>query len=191
MNADASATPIRLGVRLGPVAIPIATAVLIPAALRILLRGPQVPVPVAARYLIGLPLAALGIWMVADAVNRVYLRQNTPLGDKPPEFLVRAGWYRVIRNPMAAGMTALLVGEALILRSVPVLAWAMVVFAVSCIAALKVEEPSLLAAFDDDYARYARSTPRWLPSFARLRALARLWARGRTLGTGRRADRGN
>jgi protein-S-isoprenylcysteine O-methyltransferase Ste14 len=177
VNADASATPIRFG----PLIIPITTAILIPAALRMLLRGPQVPVPVMARYLVGLPLAALGIWMVADAVNRVYLRQHTPLGDKPPEFLVRAGWYRVIRNPMAAGMTALLVGEALMLHSVPVLAWAMVVFTVSCIAALKVEEPSLLAAFDDEYARYARGTPRWLPAFASLR----------TLVTVRRADRGN
>ncbi|MGH3866937.1 MAG: methyltransferase family protein [Pseudonocardiaceae bacterium] len=137
--------------------------------------------PGLARYLIGLPLAALGIWMVADAVNRVYLRQNTPLGDKPPEFLVRTGWYRVMRNPMAAGMTMLLVGEALMLRSVPVLTWAIVVFAVSCIATLKVEEPSLLATFGDDYARYARDTPRWLPSLARAQAL----------GTTRRADGGN
>lgn len=171
MNADASSTRTRFGIRFGPVAIPIATAVLIPAALRILLRGPQVPVPVVARYLVGLPLAVLGIWMVADAVNRVYLRQNTPLGDKPPEYLVRTGWYRVIRNPMVVGMTVLLVGEALILRSVPVLAWAVLVFAVSCVAALRVEEPSLLAAFDDEYARYARGTPRWLPSPASLRAL--------------------
>lgn len=160
MNADTSATPIRLG----PVAIPIVTAVLIPVALRILVRNPKVPVPVLARYLVGLPLAALGIWMVTDAVNRVYLRQNTPLGDKPPERLVRTGWYRVIRNPMALGMTGLLVSETLLLDSVPVLIWAVVVFAVSATAALKVEEPSLLAAFNDEYARYARETPRWLPA---------------------------
>jgi len=163
VNAPASMTPIRWG----PVAIPITTAVLVPAALRILLRNPALPGPVLARYLAGLPLAALGIWMVTDTVNRVYLRQNTPLGDKPPERLVRTGWYRVIRNPMALGMTALLVGEALLLGSVPVLAWAVVVFAVSATAALKVEEPSLLAAFDEEYARYARETPRWLPSPAR------------------------
>lgn len=169
MNADASAAPTRLV----PVIIPITTAVLIPAVLWMLLSGLEVPVPVVVRYLVGLPLTALGIWMVADAVNRVYLRQNTPLGDKPPERLVHNGWYRVMRNPMAVGMTGLLVGEAFMLRSVPVLAWAIVVFAVSCIAALKVEEPSLLAAFDDEYARYARQTPRWMPSPARLRALVR------------------
>jgi protein-S-isoprenylcysteine O-methyltransferase Ste14 len=170
MNADASAAPTRLV----PVIIPITTAVLIPAVLWILLSGLAVlPVPVVVRYLIGLPLTALGIWMVADAVNRVYLRQNTPLGDKPPERLVHNGWYRVMRNPMAVGMTGLLVGEAIMLGSVPVLAWAVVVFAVSCIAALKVEEPSLLAAFDDEYARYARETPRWLPSPTRLQALVR------------------
>ncbi|MGH3848356.1 MAG: methyltransferase family protein [Pseudonocardiaceae bacterium] len=160
MDADTSATPIRLG----PVAIPIVTAVLIPAALWILVPNPEVPVPVLARYLVGLPLAALGIWMLADTVNRVYLQQNTPLGDKPPERLIRTGWYRVTRNPMALGMTALLVGEALLLGSVPVLGWAVVVFAVSATAALKVEEPSLLAAFSDEYARYAQQTPRWLPA---------------------------
>lgn len=177
MNADASPTPIRWG----PLTIPITTAVLIPATLRVLLRRPEMPMGVPARYLVGVPLAALGSWMVADAVNRVYLRQQTPLGDKPPEYLVRAGWYRVIRNPMAAGMTVLLVGEALMLCSIPVLTWAAVVFAVSCTAALKVEEPSLLAAFGDEYAGYARRTPRWLPSLTHLRALA----------SARRAERGN
>lgn len=167
MNTDTSPAPIRWG----PLTIPIATAVLIPAALRILLRRPEVPIGVLARYLVGLPLAALGSWMVVDAVNRVYLRQKTPLGDKPPEYLVRAGWYRVIRNPMTAGMTVLLVGEAFMLCSVPVFTWAIVVLAVSATAALKVEEPSLLAAFGDDYAGYVRRTPRWLPSVTRVRAL--------------------
>jgi protein-S-isoprenylcysteine O-methyltransferase Ste14 len=167
VNAGASATPIRCG----PLIIPITTAVLIPAALRILLGRPEVPVPAVARYPGGLPLAALGVWMVADAVKGVYLRQNTPLGDKPPEYLVRTGWYRVIRNPMTVGMTVLLAGEALLLRSVPVLAWAVVVLAVSCATTVKVEEPRLLAAFGDEYARYARRTPRWLPSAASLRAL--------------------
>jgi protein-S-isoprenylcysteine O-methyltransferase Ste14 len=167
VNADASTTPIRCG----PLIIPIATAVLIPTVLRILLSGPEVPVPAVARYLGGFPLAALGVWMVADAVQGVYLGQNTPLGDKPPEYLVRTGWYRVVRNPMTVGMTVLLGGEALLLRSVPVLAWAVVVLAVSCATTVKVEEPRLLAAFGDEYARYARGTPRWLPSPASLRAL--------------------
>jgi protein-S-isoprenylcysteine O-methyltransferase Ste14 len=165
VNAEASVVPNRIG----PVVIPIATAVLIPAALRILLSGPEVPGPVVVRYLVGVPLSALGIWMVADAVNRVYLQQKTPLGDKPPEYLVRDGWYCVIRNPMAIGMTVLLAGEAFMLGSVPVFAWAIVVFAVSCTAALKIEEPSLLATFGDEYARYVRRTPRWLPSLARMR----------------------
>lgn len=140
-----------------------------------------VPVPVVVRYLVGLSLAVLGIWMVADAVNRVYLRQNTPLGDKLADFLVCDGWYCVIRNPMTVGMTVLLVGEALMLRSFPVLAWAIVVFAVSCTTVLKVEEPSLLAGFGDEYAHYARRTRRWLPSPFSLRALVK----------GRRADREN
>ena len=123
------------------------------------------------RCLAGLPLAALGAWMAADAVNRVYLRQKTPLGDKSPEYLVRNGWYRIMRNPMTVGMTFLLVGEMFMLGSVPVLAWAMVVLAVSCVAVLKIEEPDLLAVFGDEYASYARGTPRWLPSPARLCAL--------------------
>ena len=111
-------------IRYGPIAIPIVTAVLIPAALQILPSQLEIPVPVMTRYLVAFLLMALGVWMVADAVNRVYLRQHTPLGDKPPQYLVRSGWYRVIRNPMTVGMTVLLVGEALMLSSVPVFAWA-------------------------------------------------------------------
>ncbi|MFJ2967585.1 methyltransferase family protein [Streptomyces collinus] len=148
--------------RTAPIFIPITAAGLIPAALLLLPQGPRLPVSAAVRLALACPLMVIGAWMVADAVNRVYLLQDTPLGDRPPERLVVDGWYGVIRNPMALGMTLLLVGEAVALSAAPVLIWAAVVLTVSRLTAVRVEEPSLLAVFGEEYEDYRRCTRRWL-----------------------------
>ncbi|MFI2367657.1 methyltransferase family protein [Streptomyces sp. NPDC018833] len=150
--------------RAGPLAVPLVVAGVVPTLLGLGLPGPAVPLPGAAALPAGIVLVLLGAWMTAFAVDRVYLRQSTPLGDLPPDHLVTDGWYRVVRNPMAAGMTLVLVGEALLWPASSVAVWAAVVFTVSYIAAVRVEEPSLLATFGEEYARYRRSVPSWLPS---------------------------
>ncbi|MFG2497878.1 methyltransferase family protein [Streptomyces sp. NPDC048441] len=149
--------------RPGPLLIPLVTAGLAPTALGLWLPGPDVPGPAWSRMVPGVVLALLGVWMTADAVDRVYLRQRTPLGDRPPDHLVRAGWYRVIRNPMAAGMALLLAGESLLWSAPSVLAFAAIVLAVSYATARRVEEPSLLKAFGEEYAAYRRDVPPWIP----------------------------
>jgi protein-S-isoprenylcysteine O-methyltransferase Ste14 len=162
--------------RLSVIAIPVITAGAVPVVLRTTLPAGRIPVTGLPRYLAGSVLMCLGLWMTADAVTRVYLRQDTPLGDKPPEYLVSQGWYRLTRNPMTLGITALLWGESILLSSVPIFGWGSVVFTISSITTIKVEEPSLLAVFGSAYAEYAESTPRWLPlriRQSRPRALAR------------------
>ncbi|MEV4335016.1 isoprenylcysteine carboxylmethyltransferase family protein [Streptomyces sp. NPDC049597] len=149
--------------RPGPLAVPFVVAGIIPTALGLWLAGPTAPLPLAATVTAGTLLVLLGAWMTADAVDRVYLRQGTPLGDLPPDYLVTNGWYRIVRNPMAGGMTLLLLGESLLWQALSVVGWAAVVLTVSYVAAARVEEPSLLEAFGDEYARYRRSVPAWLP----------------------------
>ena len=51
-----------------------------------------------------LALALLGAWMAAYAVDRVYLRQPTPLGDRPPEHLVTNGWYGNYRSAQGSAL---------------------------------------------------------------------------------------
>ncbi|WP_016909135.1 methyltransferase family protein [Streptomyces xiaopingdaonensis] len=152
------------GLRAGPLAVPLVVAGIVPTALGLALPGPAVALPSAAALPVGAALALLGAWMTAYAVDRVYLRQPTPLGDRPPEHLVTDGWYGIVRNPMAAGMTLLLAGEALLWSACAVLLWAAVVLTVSYAGAKRVEEPSLLRTFGDEYARYRRSVPAWVPA---------------------------
>ncbi|MET7362831.1 PEMT/PEM2 methyltransferase family protein [Streptomyces sp. NPDC005562] len=156
--------------RPAPVLIPLVTAGLVPTLLGLLLPGAGLPVTGLPRLIGGGVLVLLGGWMTADSVDRVYLRQRTPLGDRPPEHLVRAGWYRVVRNPMAAGMTLLLIGLALWWSASSVLCWAAVVLTVSCVAVVRVEEPSLLDTFGAQYAAYRREVAGWIPYAPRPRS---------------------
>ncbi|MFD6418209.1 methyltransferase family protein [Streptomyces sp. NPDC060194] len=149
--------------RPGPLAVPAVVAGVVPTVLGGLLPGPPLPLPPAAGVPAGVGLVLLGACLTADAVDRVYLRQATPLGDLPPEYLVTGGGYRFVRNPMAAGMTLLLLGESLLWSAPAVAGWAAVVLGVSFAAARRVEEPSLLKTFGEEYGRYRRSTPAWLP----------------------------
>ncbi|MFI2426272.1 methyltransferase family protein [Streptomyces sp. NPDC018955] len=153
--------------RAEPLLIPLVVAGAVPAALGLWLPGPPPPGPDGLRTTAGPVLVLLGAWMTADAVDRVYLRQPTPLGDRPPQQLVRSGWYGVIRNPMAAGMTLLLAGEALLWSATAVLVWAAVVLTVSCVTTARIEEPGLREAFGEQYAAYRRAVPGWIPGTAR------------------------
>jgi len=148
--------------RIGPLAVPAVVAGVVPALLSVL-PGPDLPGSVAVRCAVGGPLALLGGVLVADAVNRVYLRQPTPLGDLPPEHLVTAGGYRIVRNPMTIGMILLLLGETVLYAAPAILGWAATVLAISVVTTRRIEEPSLAEAFGERYRSYATETAGWIP----------------------------
>lgn len=81
----------------------------------------------------------------------------------PTTVLVTAGPYAYARNPMVLGYVLILLGIALVVRSiagvvaVPVLAAAAYVYLVT------VEEKVLLARFGSEYQRYRRSVPALFP----------------------------
>ena len=81
----------------------------------------------------------------------------------PPERLVVRGPYRHVRNPMIAGVVAVLLGEAALFGSLRLLAWAAVVFGLNAVYFPLVEEPGLRRRFGAEYDAYAAHTPRWLP----------------------------
>jgi len=81
----------------------------------------------------------------------------------PTRKLVVRGPYRHVRNPMITGVLLVLLGEAALLGSLGVLAWAGIFFAINAVWFRLVEEPGLVRRFGADYEQYRRKVPRWVP----------------------------
>jgi protein-S-isoprenylcysteine O-methyltransferase Ste14 len=147
------------------VVVPGTVTILVP---RWLLSSRRIPdLPLIARP-IGLPLllagAAIYFWCAWDfaAAGR-----GTPAPIDPPKELVARGLYRYSRNPMYVGITAILLGEALLWRSRALLEYAAIVFGFFFLFVLAYEEPVLEKKFGNAYERYRQVVPRWIPRFLR------------------------
>ena len=67
------------------------------------------------------------------------------------------------RRALSTALLAVLLGEAAIFASVPLLLWFAGVFAVNALYLPLVEEPGLRKRFGADYDAYRANVPRWLP----------------------------
>lgn len=107
---------------------------------------------------------AIFVWCVSDFITA---GRGTPAPYEAPRELVVRGLYRIVRNPMYVGVLTVIVGEALLLRSLPLLAYVAAVFAAFHARVLWYEEPTLARQFGGTWDDYRRSVPRWLPRIAR------------------------
>jgi protein-S-isoprenylcysteine O-methyltransferase Ste14 len=117
-----------------------------------------------------LSLSAAGAGIVAIAGAVVLLRcvweffakgKGTLAPIDPPRVLVVSGLYRFTRNPMYNGVIALIVGEAWLFGSVPLLQYALLVLVVFHLWVVLYEEPTLTSQFGESYRVYRRAVPRW------------------------------
>jgi protein-S-isoprenylcysteine O-methyltransferase Ste14 len=108
-------------------------------------------------------LVAGGLLFIACLRRFVTERRGTLAPWDPPRRLVVRGPYRYVRNPMISAVVLVLFGEALILRSVPHLVWALVFLGVNAVYIPLVEEPLLLDRFGAEYRDYRRHVPRLVP----------------------------
>ncbi len=125
---------------------------------------PHYPVmPVSAWRWAGVVLSgagyALAVWCVMLFIK---VGKGTPLPFAHPRELVLVGPYRFVRNPMVLGTVLFLVGDALLLASYAVLAYAILVFIAMHFFVL-IEERSLARRFGQAYRAYLAKTPRWWP----------------------------
>jgi protein-S-isoprenylcysteine O-methyltransferase Ste14 len=81
----------------------------------------------------------------------------------PPQRLVVRGVYRHVRNPMITGLCLVLLGEALLAASLPLLGLFAFGVIINVIYIPLSEEPGLARRFGDDYLTYKRNVPRWIP----------------------------
>ena len=118
----------------------------------------------ALPIVVGIASIALGVLLIVRTVTLFStVGRGTLAPWDPTARLVVRGPYRRVRNPMISGVLFVLLGEAALLGSGPLLIWFGCVFAVNAIYLPLVEEPGLHRRFGADYDAYGAQVRRWLP----------------------------
>ena len=108
----------------------------------------------------------LGVVLMIGTIRLfVTFGQGTLAPWKPTQRLVVQGVYRHVRNPMISGVFFVLLGEAVLPASMPILCWFAVFVVGNALYIPLAEEPGLVKRFGDDYLTYKRNVPRWIPTF--------------------------
>ncbi len=81
----------------------------------------------------------------------------------PPKAFVATGPFRWVRNPIAACVVGMLLGEAILLSSTGVFLLFLAAMPLAHIQVLWLEEPLLRQRFGAAYVEYCARVPRWLP----------------------------
>ena len=89
--------------------------------------------------------------------------RGTPAVFDPPKKLVVQGPYRIVRNPMYWSVASVMLGEALVFRSLRLAEIGIIFFLTTMLFVLVYEEPILRRKFGAEYEAYCRQVPRWFP----------------------------
>jgi protein-S-isoprenylcysteine O-methyltransferase Ste14 len=114
----------------------------------------------AAGILVG--LTGLSIMFVTIS-SFIRIGKGTLAPWSPTKKLVIAGLYRYVRNPMILGVLIVLLAEAIVFSSKPILKWAGWFYIINTVYFILYEEPNLEERFGDDYVDYKKQVNRWLP----------------------------
>lgn len=113
-------------------------------------------------WLVGLLPLALGVALYLWCAGAfTFIGKGTPAPIDAPRFLVKAGPYRWVRNPMYVAVLAMIIGQAILFRSFLLVGYALLVWVVVHLFVVLVEEPSLRQQFGESYDTYLRTVPRW------------------------------
>jgi protein-S-isoprenylcysteine O-methyltransferase Ste14 len=109
-------------------------------------------------------LILLGVTPGMESARRfVSIGRGTLMPTVPTEHLVVSGFYRYLRNPMYTGVLFALIGEAILFESRAMLIEIAVFWLVVHLFVCFYEEPTLTKRYGDEYQRFKRNVPRWLP----------------------------
>lgn len=119
---------------------------------------PLVQVAVAAT------LMAIGLAPLFESMIRfIVVGHGTLVPAVPTKHLVVSGLYRYVRNPMYIGVITVLAGEAVLFRSRHMLVYLALVWLIMHLFVCLYEEPKLARTYGEEYARFRRNVPRWIP----------------------------
>jgi len=115
-------------------------------------------------HVLGLMGIGVGVMLLASCIWQfAYSGRGTLAPVDPPRQLVVRGPYRFVRNPMYAAVTAIVLGEVLLTKSVALLTYWAIWFAFVNLFVIGYEEPTLRRRFGASYERYTRTVGRWIP----------------------------
>lgn len=97
-----------------------------------------------------------------------FIGKGTPAPIDAPKVLVIQGPYQWVRNPMYIAVLAVVIGEAILFRSLLLVEYALLVWLVVHLFVVFVEEPSLRSQFRGSYETYLRTVRRWFPRSPRI-----------------------
>jgi protein-S-isoprenylcysteine O-methyltransferase Ste14 len=103
---------------------------------------------------------ALYLWCVW---NFAAVGSGTPGPWDAPSRVVATGPYRWVRNPIYIGALLIVLGEAWLFMSLPLLEYAGGMAVFFHLFVTGYEEPALGRRFGPAYAGYRRTVPRWIP----------------------------
>jgi len=104
--------------------------------------------------------AALYVWC---AWNFAVVGHGTPGPWDAPSQVVTTGPYRWVRNPIYLAALLVVLGQAWLFRSLPLLAYAGAMAIFCHLFVTGYEERALRRRFGSAYLEYRRTVPRWLP----------------------------
>jgi len=139
--------------------VPVSGAVILPWWVVATLGNTAVPTawPAVAVIALGVALYLWCVWLFA-VVGR-----GTPGPWDAPRRFVAVGPYRWVRNPMYISALLVVLGEAWLFLSVPLLVYAGVMAVVCHLFVIGYEEPMLRRRFGAVYDEYLRTVQRWIP----------------------------
>lgn len=153
------AVPLALRAGMATLAIPGMVAGVVPF---VILQGSTSSAPTLA-VAPGYALVALGIILLLTCIVGFAREGHGTLAPyDPPDALVAQGPYRYTRNPMYAGVLAILGGLSLARWSAPLAVYAAGVATAFVVFVRVYEEPRLERQFGEAYGAYRSRVPRWL-----------------------------
>ena len=113
--------------------------------------------PGAALIAAGVALYLWCLWLFAT------VGRGTPGPWDAPRRFVAVGPYRWVRNPIYIGALLVVLGEAWLFLSLPVLLYLGAMAVLFHLFVIAYEEPTLRRTFGATYVEYVRTVSRWLP----------------------------
>ena len=150
--------------------LPFMVTVVVPATI-LFLTGPDTfdlwqsyPTTRVGLPILGCAFPCLGLALIVATIRLfVTVGKGTLAPWNPTQRLVVQGVYRHVRNPMISGVFFVLLGEAVLAASLPILIWFVVFVLLNVVHIPVAEEPGLGKRFGDDYLAYRQNVPRWIP----------------------------